>query len=86
MTIKKFIEELSKYPEDIELKDIPVRLAVEKEIGYNRIKSVYIGGYRIVGGFAPFGSNSVVLVRFSNLKDVANSVLTNLKTNKREHE
>lgn len=34
MTIKKFIEELSKYPEDIELKDIPVRLAVEKEIGY----------------------------------------------------
>ena len=49
MTIKKFIEELSKYPEDIELKDIPVRLAVEKEIGYNRIKSVYIGGYRIVG-------------------------------------
>lgn len=84
MTIKKFIEELSKYPEDIDLKDVRIRLAVEKEIGYKRIKSVYLGGYRIVGGATPFGSNSVVLERFPNLGDVAKSLLANLKLPRKE--
>lgn len=77
MTIKELKQELSKYPDDIELKDIKTQLVIEKDVCTNHIQSAYLANYRIAGKH-PWGMSSH-MERHTDLHNVAKAILNGLK-------
>lgn len=77
MTIDKLIQQLSKYPPNLDLSEIKTMVSVEKEIGMNRMRSVYIANQRIAGNH-PWGRLQH-MERQTDLGAIANSLLLGLK-------
>ncbi|MDE5885982.1 MAG: hypothetical protein K2H46_00155 [Muribaculaceae bacterium] len=77
MTIQEYINELSKYPDNLELEDIKTSLVVEKDLGMNRIHSAYLANHRFVGNH-PWGKLHH-LERQTDLNEVAKAMLNGLK-------
>lgn len=77
MTIDKLIQQLSKYPPNLDLSEIKTTVSVEKEIGMNRMRSVYIANQRIAGNH-PWGRLQH-MERQTDLGAIATSLLLGLK-------
>lgn len=77
MTIDKLIQQLSKYPPNLDLSEIKTMVSVEKEIGINRMRSVYIANQRIAGNH-PWGRLQH-MERQTDLGAIADSLLLGLK-------
>lgn len=80
MTIQEVINALSEYPPNFDLSEIKTTVGVDKEIGINRIRCVYLANKRIAGGH-PWGPLTH-MERQTDLNEVADSLLTGLKTSR----
>jgi len=80
MTIKELIQELQKYPEDINLRDVNTETVVLQHRASGIVRTVYVADYRIVGG-KPLG-NEINRSFKCDLNDVTNCLLLGLKLTK----
>lgn len=82
MSIQDLINQLSKYPPNLDLSEIKTTVAVEKELRANYIRSVYVADHRIAGNH-PWGRLQH-MERQTDLGAVAASLLQGLKFNKND--
>ncbi len=83
MTIKELIQELQKYPEDTNLRNVDIQTIVLQHRPTGTIKTVYVADYRIAGG-KPLG-NEINSFFKCDLSDVARSLLLGLQMEKKKN-
>ncbi len=76
MTLKELIEELQKFPPELDLKDCRASIALGRE--RSSIMYVYLCGYRIYG-MRPI-PNWHEVVRQTNLSDISRSLISGLRS------
>ena len=80
MTVEELLDALSEYPKNLELSDVKISVSVERELGQNRMRSVYLAHHRIAGEH-PWGCVQH-MERQTNLQEIAKSLLQGLKLHK----